>query len=96
MRIQRHRNGETITGYTMWLSSSDTHHWARKPGASWPCSTLSGDRCVVVVDSNGLCDMAINGQSGAECDGTELDAIVADHLPADCRHLWPVWQAVSH
>ena len=26
-----------------------------------------------------------------DCDGTELDAIVGDHLPAEYRQFWPLW-----
>lgn len=91
MRISKHKNDKgAIIGYAMWLSARDTYDWAHKVGASWPCSTLSGERCMVGVDSNGLYDFTLNGRYG-DCDGTELDAIVSDHLPADCRHLWPVW-----
>ena len=45
---------------------------------------------MVGVDSNGLCEFTMNGRDG-DVSGDELQAIVADHLPADCRHLWPVW-----
>jgi hypothetical protein len=82
------------TGYTLWLSARDTYDWARKPGAAWPCSTLEDHRVMVQVDSNGLCDLTIDGRSpadNADIDGTELNAIVADHLPANYRHLWPTW-----
>lgn len=85
MRIQR-----TGSGYVMWLSANDTYRWATRPGRAWPCSQCRGERLRVEVDSNGLCDFAINGRDG-DMDGTELDAIVGDHLPADLRHLWPVW-----
>jgi hypothetical protein len=78
-------------GYIMKLSANDTYLWAHKPGAIWPCSQLSGKRLVVCVDDNGLCDISINGRD-SDCDGNELDAITADHLPEDLRHLWPVWE----
>lgn len=81
-----------ITGYTLWLSRSDTYRWARKPGAAWPCSKCSGRRLVVGVNSNGLCDLAVDGRT-VDVDGNELEAIVADHLPAEYRHLWPTWEA---
>lgn len=80
------------TGYSMWLSANDTYNWAHRPGKSWPCSQLSGKRLVVEVDSNGLCDLAIDGRTDTDCDGSELDAIVDDHLPAYLRHLWPSWR----
>ena len=80
------------TGYTLWLSASDTEAWARKPGAAWPCSTLRGHSVRVDVDANGLYACTLGGKN-ADADGNELDACVADHLPADCRHLWPCWEA---
>jgi hypothetical protein len=78
------------TGYVMKLSANDTYNWANRDGARWPCSDLSGNRCLVVVDSNGLLDFTLNGKDG-DCNGDELDAIVADHLPKSLGHLWPVW-----
>lgn len=87
MRIQKNDDG-----YVMWLSANDTYNWAHKAGAGWPCSTLSDKRCVVTVDSNGLCDFNVNGRDDNDnIDGTELDAIVSDHLPNDLRQFWPVW-----
>jgi hypothetical protein len=91
MRISKHQDNGRVTGYTLWLSATDTWLWARKPGAIWPCSTLSNNRLMVMVDRNGLCDLTINGRDG-DCDGNELDACVADHIPDDCKHLWPTWE----
>ena len=79
-------------GYAMWLSARDTYDWAHKPGAAWPGSTLANKRVVVSVDSNGLYDLTIDGREG-DCDGNELSAIVADHLPKAYRHMWPTWEA---
>jgi hypothetical protein len=80
------------SGYRMWLSANDTYAWAHKPGTSWPGSDLSGRRAVVTVDSNGLCDLSIDGRNtGNDVSGDELSACVADHLPADCRQFWPTW-----
>lgn len=83
-----------ITGYMMRLSAVETGNWARKPGAAWPCSTLKDRRLWVAVDANGLYDYTHGGHChGTDgVDGTELEACVSDHLPADCRHLWPTWQ----
>ena len=80
------------TGYTLWLSARETYSWAHKPGAAWPCSTLADKRLVVVGDDNGLCNLTVNGKVDEDIDGTELDACVADHLPAQFRHLWPTWE----
>lgn len=93
MILKAHKNGDKITGYRMCLSASDTYDWAHKPGAAWPCSTISDKRIAVTVDSNGLCDFTMNGRY-ADCDGNELSAIVADHLRAEFRHLWPTWENV--
>ncbi len=81
------------TGYIIWLSKNDTYRWSRRVGCSWPCSSLRNKALRVDVDSNGLCDLAINGKSGEgeDCDGNELDAIIADHLPERLQHLWPCW-----
>jgi hypothetical protein len=85
MRIKVHD-----TGYVLWLSARDTYDWATRPGAAWPCSQLSDHRCVVVVDSNGLCDFTLDGRD-ADVDGNELDACVADHIPQSARKFWPTW-----
>ena len=86
MRFEQ--NGRS--GYTMELSARDTYDWAHKPGAAWPGSMLADRRAVVVVDSNGLCDLSIDGGRGEQdIDGSELAAIVRDFLPKEARHLWP-------
>ena len=76
------------TGFVLWASADDTHHWARKPGAAWPCSTLSGHRFMAVFDTNGLLDLTVDGRDAPDdIDGHELSAIVADlageKLPKD-------------
>ena len=32
-----------------------------------------------------------NGKHIENVDYNELEAIIRDHLPYDCRHLWPMW-----
>ena len=88
MRIIKGTNKDN---YALWLSARETDDWRRRPGASWPCSTIRGRRLYVGVDSAGIYDMSVGGDMNADIDGAELDAIVSDHLPADLRHLWPVW-----
>lgn len=70
----------------LWLSSTDTYLWARRDGAAWPGSQLSGCRVFAEFDSNGLLDMSIDGES-RDCDANEFNAITSDHLrgkvPAD-------------
>ena len=78
--------------YVLKLSADNTWQWARRPGESWPCSTLAGKPVAVQVDSNGLCDLWGKGLDTDDVDGNELDAIVADHLPESHRHLWPTWE----
>lgn len=90
MRIKRHDNS-----YVMWLSADDTYKWAHRPNNRWPCSTMSGKRFVICVNSNGLYDLTMNGKSinnNIDIDGTELDACVSSHLPRTLRHLWPTWE----
>ena len=71
----------TPSQVTIWLSARDTDGWAHKPGAAWPCSVLSGRRLVATLDSNGLCDLTVNGRdSPDDLTGVELSAICADHL----------------
>lgn len=94
MRILKHMNQDgKVTSYRLNLSARETYDWATRPGSAWPCSKLSNYRLMVEVDSNGLCDYSVDGRRYCDdLDGTELDAIVSDHLPKDCRHLWPTWQ----
>lgn len=59
----------------LWISARETENWARQ----WPCSTLRGKRVFAAFDSNGLCDLTINGRE-IDCDAQELNAICADML----------------
>ncbi len=61
----------------IWLSANDTYEWAHRIGESWPCSTLSGKRLCATIQNDDLVDLTINGKYG-DCDGNELDAILAD------------------
>ncbi len=70
----------TPNAVKLWLSASDTYDWANRADASWPCSTLEDKRLFVEYDTNGLCDIAIDGKSDGDCDAHELNAMVADHL----------------
>ncbi len=69
------------TSVKLWLSANDTYDWAHKAGASWPCSQLSDKRLFVEFDTNGLCDIAIDGKPD-DCDANELNAMVSDYLAA--------------
>ena len=78
------RAKQTEHGTTVWLSAHDTYDWAHKPGAAWPCSTLSGKCLVVVFEANGdLVDVTVNGQGlsmMSDTDGHEFNACLSDHL----------------
>lgn len=91
MQINKHKPEGVVRSYTIWLSANDTHAWAHRY-ESWPCSQLSGHRCTVSVDLNGLYDFTFDGKHNIDIDATELSAIVEDHLPSDCKHLWPCWK----
>jgi len=80
-----------ICGYTMLLSRRDTRAWADRPNSQWPYAALAGHRVHVGVDRNGLASLMIDDHRAA-CPAPELAAIVADHLPSQCRHLWPAWE----
>jgi hypothetical protein len=74
---------QVTTNHTkLWLSANDTYSWAHKPGASWPCSFLSGRRVVAEFDRHGdLVDLSIDGGRGdQDCPCDEFDALVEDML----------------
>lgn len=89
MRVQD--NGSSVV---LWASARDTYDWARRPGAAWPCSTLSGHRFVACFDTNGLYDLTIDGRperEGSEIDGHEFSAISADFLEGKLEPDHPVY-----
>jgi hypothetical protein len=90
MKLTRHRTAGKVTGYTLHLNVHDTYAWAHRPGRVWLCSNYAGQVISVEVDANGLYSMAAPDN---DLPAAELEACIADHLPADCRHLWPVWHA---
>ena len=80
------------TSVSLSVSASDTYDWARKPGAAWPCSTLSGHRFVAYFDSNGLYDLTVDGRDAPDdIDGHELSAICSDMLRDRLAQDHPVW-----
>jgi len=80
MRVQRFPSGDM----NVWLSARDTHQWAHKPGAWWPCSQLAGHRVFVQLAANGdLVDLQIDGGRGEQdVDSNELNAILQDKVTA--------------
>ena len=78
------------SGYALTLSESETYDWAHRAGRLWPCSTLSGFSLSIEVDSSGLCGLETRDSDDVielDVDGNELDAIIADYLPPEYRHL---------
>lgn len=75
MRMQRDTYGTRV-----WISARDTYDWAHKPGACWPCSTLSDRSVFCDFDARGnLQDFRIDsGRGPQDCDAHELDAMLAD------------------
>ena len=75
MRIQK-----TGIIVKIWLSARDTYAWANnRPGASWPCSQLSGHRLFAEFDDGDLVDMTIDGKD-RDCDVNEFSAITDDAI----------------
>lgn len=79
--------------------------WARRPGASWPCSMLAdiaiGNELVAAFDSNGLYDLYVIHADDPEDDGpctctedlsnAELDAWSSDVLRDVIGPDHPAW-----
>ena len=66
--------------FVIKLSKRDTSAWATKPGAAWPCSTLSGHCLTAGFNTGGLVDLSVDGRDAPDdIDGHELSAMVADH-----------------
>jgi hypothetical protein len=80
MRATRNEYGDTV----LILTSDDTRAWASRPGAAWPCSTLSGRRVMARFDDCGdLVDLLIDGDYQREdddVDGHEFTAMSSDFL----------------
>jgi len=92
MRIRTQEREGLAVMYMLNLSAEEIEKWSTKPGQIWPCSTLRGHRLWVYVDQNGLCDIRIDGKYDTNyIDENELMACISDHLPDNCKHLWPVW-----
>lgn len=87
MRVSIHHDSVHL-----WASAHDTRQWARKPGAAWPCSTLSGSRFFAAFDTNGLYEFTVNGREpSTDIDGNEFSAICADLLAKRLDREHPVW-----
>ena len=77
MRATQNQHGTSI-----WLSAKNTEDWAERPGARWPCSTLSGHRIFAAFAPNGdLVRVCVDGGRGnQDCSIDEFNAIMSDHL----------------
>ena len=75
MRVKNY--GDSVE---IWVSARDTYEWARRIGAAWPCSELSGKRFYACFDTNGLLELTVNGKQGVDVDHNEFNAITSDFL----------------
>ena len=73
MTVKRTPSG----GVMIKASARDTWNWAHRPGASWPCSSLSGHKIMVELEKNG--DL-IDFTGPEDCDAHELRAFTDDAL----------------
>jgi hypothetical protein len=65
----------------IWLSANDTYEWANRPGESWPCSSISGNRLFAEFDKNGLLDLQVNGGYPEDIlPSDEFNAITSDFI----------------
>lgn len=65
-------------GFSVWVSANETYNWAHRPGKSWSCSTLSNHRFFAQFNSNGLCDLTIDGKDDTSIDPHEFGCIMED------------------
>jgi len=77
-------------GFDLWLSARDTEAWASRPGEVWPCSELAGRRVYVCFDSNGLCNLAVDGKDW-DGDSNELSALVSDRVESKLNKEYPCY-----
>lgn len=86
-------DSSVVVGYEMHLTEDETRAWAHRDGNRWPNSMLSGRPITVIVYEHGLTDIGTTLPDPDDIPSHELEALIADHLPADLRHLWPTWHA---
>jgi len=67
----------TESSVYVWLSARDTYYWADD---NWPGSTLADRRVFAKLDTGDLVDLTVDGSYDVDVDGTELTAILSDHL----------------
>ena len=81
-------NGSSVV---LWASANDTYDWATKPYAAWPGSELSGKRFCASFDTNGLCELTVDGKYLTDVSGDELSAICSDLLGESLAKDHPCW-----
>jgi hypothetical protein len=68
-------------GTQIWISARETHEWANRAGAKWPCSAIAGRRLFAEFDSSGdLVGLTVDGRSDVDTDINEFSAITSDFL----------------
>ena len=76
MKIEK--QGDTAK---LWLTAEDTYQWARKPGAAWPCSYLSGKTLFAEFYKGDVMDCTIDGEYGyVGMPADEFYAITSDFI----------------
>lgn len=80
MRIDTHGDGSRTIGWT----ERDTHEWANRHNARWPCSVCSGRTIQVGLDAHGdLVELEAWDENGQRIDdfdppADEINAMIAD------------------
>lgn len=75
-------------GVAIHADENDTYNWARKPGACWPCSELSGKSVAATFDRSGLLYLRVSDDERNEIEdvpSNEFNAFCADV----CRKVLP-------
>jgi hypothetical protein len=70
---------------TISVSAEDTSAWARRPGSSWPCSTLAGHEITAAFVNGDLVELDCVDEPGIEIPTEEFNAFVEDTL-AEVAH----------
>lgn len=92
MQCQRFTHDGVVQSYRLVLSAAETAQWANSP-RGFVDSKLGGRAVTVRGNRDNRLWSLIEGQDDPNAVGIdivqELEALVSDFLPADCRHLWP-------
>jgi hypothetical protein len=76
MKVERY--GDIII--KLWLTAEDTHDWANRPGAAWPCSELAGKELFAEFHNGDLVDFTVDGKDQIDVGCEEINAVTSDFL----------------